>query len=139
MDITKSERYLGTVEIQFDYKPTPYPLTIDYVGGEAERVTVNNMPIGIEYAGNFISIPSKNLDSGKNIIKIQFSHYYSDNGSGLYRYTDPSDDKVYIYSHFEPYDANKLFPSFDQPNLRALYKLKVVAPKKWTVVSSVVK
>ena len=137
IDITKSERYFGTVEIQFDYLPTPYPLTLDYVGGEAERVIVNNMPIGIEYAGNFISIPPENLEAGQNIIRIQFSHYYSDNGSGLYRYIDPTDDRTYIYTHFEPYDANKLFPSFDQPNLRALYKLRVVAPKKWMVVSSV--
>ncbi len=137
VDITKADRYSGNVEIRFDYNPSEFPLTIDFVGGEAERILVNNTPIAIEYGGYYINIPNRHLDEGANIIKIQYSHPYSDNGSGLYRYRDPTDNRTYLYTHFEPYDANKLFPSFDQPNLRATYKLKVVAPKNWTVVSAV--
>jgi len=137
LDISKAQRFTGNVEIRFVYKPSKEDLTIDFVDGEAERILVNNTPIAIDYSGYFISIPSRFLDAGSNIIKIQYSHNYSDNGSGLYRYTDPTDNKTYLYTHFEPYDANKLFPVFDQPNLRATYTLKVVAPKAWTVVSSV--
>ncbi|MFT5521062.1 MAG: aminopeptidase N [Enterobacterales bacterium] len=137
VDLTKSTKYTGFVEIRFDYKPSSFPLTVDFVAGEAERILVNNTPIAIDYNGNFINIQSQHLDEGRNTVKIQYSHAYSDNGSGLYRYKDPSDGLTYLYTHFEPYDANKLFPSFDQPNLRATYELKVVAPKEWTVVSSV--
>ncbi|MFT5450945.1 MAG: aminopeptidase N [Enterobacterales bacterium] len=137
IDLTKSAKYTGFVEIRFDYKPSSFPLTVDFVGGEAEQIAVNNTPIAIDYNGNFINIASQYLDEGRNTVKIQYSHTYSDNGSGLYRYKDPTDDLTYLYTHFEPYDANKLFPSFDQPNLRATYELKVVAPKEWTVVSSV--
>ncbi|MCP4412220.1 MAG: aminopeptidase N [Gammaproteobacteria bacterium] len=137
IDLTKSKRYSGFVEIKLDYTPSPFPLTIDFVAGEAEQINVNNNIIPITYAGNFISIPSEQLEAGTNIIKVQFSHAYSDNGNGLYRFTDPLDDKTYLYSNFEPYYANRLFPLFDQPDMLSTYKLKVITPKEWVVVSSV--
>ncbi len=137
IDLTKSNRYSGFIEIKLDYTPSPFPLTIDFVAGEAEQINVNNNIIPITYAGNFISIPSEQLETGTNIIKVQFSHAYSDNGNGLYRFTDPLDDKSYLYSNFEPYYANRLFPLFDQPDILSTYKLNVVTPKEWVVVSSV--
>ncbi len=137
IDLTKSKRYSGFVEIKFDYTPSPFPMTIDFVAGEAEQINVNNKVISINYAGNFISIPSEQLDAGTNIVKVQFSHAYSDNGNGLYRFTDPLDDKTYLYSNFEPYYANRLFPLFDQPDMLSTYKMNVATPKEWVVVSSI--
>ncbi len=137
VDLTKSQRYSGFVEIKFDYKVSPYPLTIDFVGGEAEQIKVNNIVIPIDYSGNFINIPPGKMETGKNIITVQFSNAYTDNGTGLYRYTDPIDEKIYLYTYFKPYYGNRLFPVFDQPDLQATYKLRVVTPREWTVVSSV--
>ncbi|MEM0952807.1 MAG: aminopeptidase N, partial [Pseudomonadota bacterium] len=41
-----------------------------------------------------------------------------------------------LYTDFEPYDANRLFPHFDQPDLKARYTLSVQAPANWQVVST---
>ena len=43
---------------------------------------------------------------------------------------------TYLYSYLWPYYANRLFPAFDQPNLKATFDLQVMAPENWTVVST---
>ena len=81
-----------------------------------------------------------NLDMLKanenNIINVIFSGDYNHNGVGLHHYTDPADKKEYLYTQFEPYDCNRLFPCFDQPNVKAVLDLKVIAPKEWIVLSN---
>ncbi|MCC6138708.1 MAG: aminopeptidase N, partial [Bdellovibrionaceae bacterium] len=54
-----------------------------------------------------------------------------------YRFTDPEDKLPYLYSDFEPYDANGFIPCFDQPDLKAVYSSTVTAPKDWSIISSV--
>ena len=36
---------------------------------------------------------------------------------------------------FEPYAANKVFPNFDQPDLKARFTLKIVVEKDWVVTT----
>ncbi|MCW8126709.1 aminopeptidase N [Microbulbifer halophilus] len=117
--------------------PLEQPLTIDFVQGNVDSVSVDGETVPFEYNGNFISIAPEHLKDGDNAIAVQYQHDYSTSGSGLHRFEDPQDGEVYMYTDFEPYDANQLFPHFDQPNLKAHYTLDVTAPKDWTVVTSV--
>ena len=71
-----------------------------------------------------------------NQLKILFSGDYNHNGVGLHHYIDPSDQKEYLYTMLAPFDCNRLFPVFDQPNLKAILSLKVIAPKEWIVLSN---
>jgi aminopeptidase N len=41
-----------------------------------------------------------------------------------------------MHSYLWPYYANRLLPSFDQPNLKANFTLRVEAPNDWVVVST---
>ena len=36
----------------------------------------------------------------------------------------------------EPYDCHRLLPCFDQPDIKAILKLKVLSPKEWRVLSN---
>lgn len=47
-----------------------------------------------------------------------------------------SDGKQYVYTTTEPYFGNRVFPMFDQPNLKASYHLIACAPEDWTVISN---
>ncbi|HEY8570735.1 aminopeptidase N [Microbulbifer sp.] len=113
------------------------PLTIDFAGGEVQGVQVDGKTVPFEYNGHFITIAPEHLKGRKHAIAVDYTHAYSTNGSGLHRFQDPVDGEVYMYTDFEPYDANRLFPHFDQPNLKAHYTLDVTAPKDWSVISSV--
>jgi len=128
--------FTGENMILFDRIEDVSDLTIDFLGGEIFGVVVNGKDIEIDYNGQFISIPAASLEKGSNEVAIRFSHEWSDNGTGLYRYVDPDDGGVYLYSDFEPYDANSAFPLFDQPDIKGRFSLSVTAPDDWEVVST---
>ena len=46
-------------------------------------------------------------------------------GEGLHRFVDPVDGGVYLYTQFETADAKRMFACFDQPDLKATYRLTV--------------
>lgn len=45
-------------------------------------------------------------------------------------------DEQFLFTDFEPYYANRVFPCFDQPNIKATMRLAVVTPTKWKVLSN---
>ncbi|MBI2609127.1 MAG: aminopeptidase N [Deltaproteobacteria bacterium] len=133
----KKPYFSGRVDIHFFLKDGTYPLTVDFDNGKVLRLFVNDEEILKPTYNNFyIEIPSKPLVYRHNIISIQFQRDYSKTGNGLYRFQDPEDQKVYVYSDFEPFEANHMFPCFDQPDLKATYSLYVDAPEEWHVISS---
>lgn len=135
MDLTNQKIFFGQVKINFNLSDVK-PLNIDFRDGTIKSILINSESAKFKYNNFFISLEAANLKKGLNEVIVEFSHPYSLNGSGLYRFKDPLDERVYIYSDFEPYDASLMFPCFDQPDLKANYKLSVTAPKSWVVVSS---
>ncbi|WP_163834009.1 aminopeptidase N [Spartinivicinus ruber] len=128
--------YTGEVTVDFAWQPGEQPLTLDFVGGKVHSMHINGKPVNAEYNNWFIQLPATQLKQGHNQVTIQYSHSYSKDGAGLHRFTDPKDGKVYLHTQLQPYDGNKLFPQFDQPNLKASYQLTVDAPVEWQVVSA---
>ncbi len=128
--------YSGENSIEFDWRGGTGDLTIDFADGTIRRVRVNGAPVEAAYNGYFLTLPAAALTRGRNQVSIAFSQRYTDSGVGLYRYADPDDGRVYLYSDFEPYDANRAFPLFDQPDLKARFTLAVTAPADWQVIST---
>lgn len=135
-DVTNTDSYTGTSKISFVAKE-PKDLTIDFRAGEVASLLINDQKVEpIAYNSFFLQLPKKFLKTGANTIEVSFKQKYSSSGSGLYRFVDPVDKKVYLYSDFEPYDANLMFPCFDQPDLKATYKTRLLVPKNWVALSS---
>jgi aminopeptidase N len=130
------EEFLGTTRILFDLADASSDLTIDFVGGNIGEIRVNDKTIETNYNGFFVTVPSAALREGSNAVDIRYRHPYDKDGTGLHRFVDPQDGLTYLYSYLWPYYANRLFPSFDQPNLKGNFSLTVLAPKSWTVVST---
>ena len=136
IDHTK-ETYNGTSVIDFTIvKGNTSPVTVDFESGSVESVRVNGKVATFDYKKWFISIAASAFTTGKNKIEIVYNRPYSNDGSGLHRFKDPANGDVYLYSDFEPYSANKMFPHFDQPNLKATYKVNVDAPSHWQIIST---
>eukprot|EP01022_Parablepharisma_sp_SALTPOND_P036192 TRINITY_DN97_c0_g1_i1.p1 TRINITY_DN97_c0_g1~~TRINITY_DN97_c0_g1_i1.p1 ORF type:complete len:835 (-),score=148.58 TRINITY_DN97_c0_g1_i1:45-2549(-) len=84
-----------------------------------------------------IKIPVAYQEVGKvNIYEICYQNEYAKNGEGLHIFEDPEDHKHYLYSQFETFLAHKMFPCFDQPNLKAVLRLITISPSEWTIISA---
>lgn len=135
-DITSPDKLTGLALIRFEWKKPERALTIDFEGGLISELKINGAQEKLNYNGHFLTLSSESLIRGRNEVWIKFEHPYSNTGSGFYRFKDPEDGRVYLYTDFEPYEANELFPCFDQPDLKARYKLEALAPSEWLVVSA---
>ena len=136
IDLTQFGRYAGMVELRFMYKPTQYPLTIDFANGEVERILLNNKPVAIDYNGQYLTIPANQMTEGTNRIKIQFSRAFVKNQPGLNHYYDTTDGRHYLFSKSELQSEHHLFPMFNQPDLPLKLKAIFTTDKHWSLLSS---
>ncbi len=137
VDVTETQYFSGKIDIHFDYtNRNNMPVTVDFDSGEISSVKVNGSETAWHYDKWYISFAADTFNPGKNTLSIEYKRPYSDSGNGLYQYVDGKTGRRYLYSNFEPYNANKLFPHFDQPNLRATFDVKVNAPSEWHVITS---
>ncbi|WNI15507.1 aminopeptidase N [Actinacidiphila sp. ITFR-21] len=73
---------------------------------------------------------------GSNTLVVDARCAYSRTGEGLHRFEDPEDGEVYLYTQYEPADARRVFTTFEQPDLKAPFSLRVTAPAGWTVLGN---
>ena len=72
----------------------------------------------------------------QNTLTIQGTGSYSHDGSGINRFQDPLDRRIYLHSQFGEHSTYRGFPCFDQPDLKATFAFTVKAPESWKVVSN---
>ncbi|MCU1289326.1 MAG: Peptidase rane alanine aminopeptidase, partial [Acidobacteria bacterium] len=103
----------------------------------ANVVAVNDAPDVLHSIINeHITIPKALLKTGENLIKINFASPIKTSGAAITRYVDKEDGAEYIYSLFVPSDASTAFPVFDQPDLKARFKLTINTLEDWKVISN---
>ena len=132
----KHETFKGRVVIDLKVSSVNTPLTVDFTGGSVNKTILNEQNVSLDYNGFFITVPQSLLQKGNNTLEVEFEQSYSSDGNGLFRFSDPQDQRMYLYSNFEPYGANRVFPVLDQPDLKASFKLSVKVPETWQVVST---
>ena len=136
IDLTQKESFAGEEQIEFKWLGSKENLRVDFFQGEVQALLVNDQPATFTAGFEAIRIPASSFHAGLNHITVKYTHPYSSDGTGLTRFADPIDQRVYMHTQFEPYYANRVFPCFDQPDLKASYELSVRAPKEWAVISS---
>ncbi|MBU1494889.1 MAG: aminopeptidase N [Actinobacteria bacterium] len=108
---------------------------MEWVGGVIDRFEINGAVLEPEWDGNRIALPARLLQR-HNEIHISYERRYDKTGEGFHQFIDPEDGSEYIYTQFEPYSAHRLFPCFDQPDLKAVFRVSVTAPSDWAVVTA---
>ncbi|MEY3388079.1 MAG: aminopeptidase [Actinomycetota bacterium] len=108
---------------------------IDLVSPLVESVWLNGEELNVKEVFNGTRIQLRNLKP-ENKLKIKAQCSYMNTGEGLHRHIDPVDNEVYIYTQFEVPDCRRVFPVFEQPDIKGVLNLTVKAPTKWTVISN---
>jgi aminopeptidase N len=99
-----------------------------------DQVTLN----GVELAPTTLTdnrLPLTDLER-QNSLTVRARMAYSNAGVGLHRFTDPEDGRVYLYAQSFLDEAQALFACFDQPDLKARFRLRVDAPVDWEVAAN---
>ena len=104
------------------------PLYLDFKEDTShlKYLNVNGQAINIIHENEHLVIPQQYFVLGVNRVKIEFQA----GDLSLNRNDD------FLYTLLVPDRARTLFPCFDQPNLKATFKLSVKVPKEWNVLSS---
>jgi aminopeptidase N len=107
---------------------------IDLDATQVERITLNGVDVPPEaHDGHRVTLTDLDVT---NELEIVARCAYRRTGTGLHRFIDPTDDTVYLHTQFEPFNAHLVYACFDQPDLKARFRLTVRAPRDWTVVSN---
>lgn len=127
----------GTARLHVRLHHADAPLSIDLVAETLDTVRVNGVTVSdlVQRTGSF-DIPASHLRAGKNDITIQYTGAYSDTGQGLCHMVDPVDGKEYFYTNLEPYGAHRVFPCFDQPDIKARFSTTVTTPNHWRLIGN---
>ena len=96
-------------------------------------------PLGPESFQNQV-VPLRRADvvQGWNTVQLRYLTPYNKNRVGLHTFMDSSDNQQYLYSQFEAFHAFRVFPCFDQPDLKAKMSLIVLCPTDWRAVSNAI-
>ncbi|GAB3818168.1 hypothetical protein GCM10028895_15100 [Pontibacter rugosus] len=103
--------------LQLDFKEQPDHL---------KQVWVNGKPVEARIEEEHIILPAAHLKKGQNEVKVEFIA----GDLSLNRNAD------YLYTLLVPDRARTVMPVFDQPNLKATFKLTLTLPKEWNALAN---
>jgi aminopeptidase N len=103
------------------------PLILDFADPSAVgTVRVNGEVAEVERIHNHLVLPAASLRNGENRVRLEFNA-----GDGpLNRHDD------FLYTLFVPARAHEAFPAFDQPDIRARFRLTLTVPDDWAAVAN---
>ena len=128
------ETYSCVASINFDAK-NGAETWLDLISPLVDSIWLNGTELKVSEVFDGTRIKLANLKE-KNSVQVKANCSYMNTGEGLHRHIDPVDNEVYIYTQFEVADSRRVFPVFEQPDIKGTLALTVTAPSKWTLISN---
>ncbi|XVX19010.1 aminopeptidase N [Actinomycetota bacterium] len=136
LDLTTSERTFRTqATVRFSCGTPGSSSFIDFVGDSVQAISLNGRELdpSTHFVDSRISLPDL---AESNELVIDATGTYMNTGEGLHRFVDPVDGEVYLYTQFEVPDSRRMYPVFEQPDLKATFAFTVTAPDHWQLISN---
>jgi aminopeptidase N len=116
-------------------------ITMNALDINVQSATIDGAPARVQMNAErqqMTLTPLAPLPAGQHAIHVVYSGKIQDGAFGLFRttYTDHGHEKHLLITQFEPSDARRLAPMWDQPNRRAVFALTVTAPAGQNAVSN---
>ena len=133
-EVASSETFHTQAVVTFLAEPGESSF-IDAIAHTVHRVVLNgkDLPVAEVFQDSRIALSGLKAD---NTLQIDADFLYTNSGEGLHRFVDPVDQEIYLYTQFEVPDSRRVFPVFEQPDLKATFRFTVHAPSHWEVVSN---
>ena len=135
LDLTRGSEVFGsTATIRFTSAEEGVSTFVEVAPRTLHSATLNGRELSVDDLDNG-RLPLPGLASD-NELTVVADMEYSHAGEGLHRFTDPEDGLTYTYMMGFLDMASRVFACFEQPDLKAPYRLTVTAPEDWTVVAN---
>jgi aminopeptidase N len=123
----RSERVQGRAVISLTLRASSR-LVFDFVQPResVRRIAIDGRDVHADFVNGHIVIPASSTRAGLNRIEIEFVA-----GDAALNRNDE-----FLYTLFVPARARLTFPCFDQPDLKARYRLKLSVPEGWQAVAN---
>jgi alanyl aminopeptidase len=135
------DTFHGTVDISVDVRTPADVIWLNAVGLQIQEATFRPesgpvLPIKIVPGGDqFIGFAFDRAISGKGVLHAAYQGKISRNSSaGVFQLKE--DREWYVYSQFEPTDARRAFPCFDEPSFKVPWQLTLHVPKDHLALSN---
>ncbi len=128
------ETYTGRAVITFALHPKDRPLFMEFTGS-VRTLRVNGTDTVADHRNHRLWLAPEQLMVHNRIV-VEYENTYDATGDGLHHFIDPEDGLTYVYSNLEPYSAHRIFPCFDQPDIKGTYRLQITAPRDWRVITA---
>jgi aminopeptidase N len=78
------------------------------------------------------------LDPGRHTVTLSYRGKIGTQAEGFFvdKYPTPSGDKLMLGTQFEPTDARRVFPCWDEPVYRATYDITLIVPEKLMAIAN---
>lgn len=139
LDLKKGKNYSGRVRIAFNVKKTGETF-IEFGGHTIVSATLNGVAFPQNSEGGYDQFKGGafqlgSVSEGANILEFVIENEYYSDGSGIHSFEDV-DGCQYTYTQGEPHHNQRIYPMFDQPNLKGTYSLVTQTPTDWRVITN---
>lgn len=133
--------FTGEARISIETSEPLSDVTLNAAALNVSRATIDgaNAAVAVnEDAQTLTLTPRRALRAGRHELRITYAGVINDDAYGLFRveYQDDGQTKRALATQFEPGDARRFAPMWDQPNRRAVFSLTVTAPTGQMVVGN---
>lgn len=129
--------YKGQVDIEFELAGSE-GLELDFKGRRVELFEVNGKTVAPVVISGKIELNQKWLVVGSNRILVRFENDFDADGTGAIEGTRSSETgaKNWACLMLSPGEVSRVFPCFDQPDIRGVLRLRALLPETWACAAN---
>jgi alanyl aminopeptidase len=134
------EEFTGTVMIDLEVEQDVESFTFhgDQMDVGRREMEGPGGPIAMDVTaldnGLLRATPDRSLEPGRYLMTLDFSRPFETTASGLYRMTAGED--AYLFTQFEPTDARRAFPCWDEPSFKIPFRVTLQVPEGLTALTN---
>ena len=137
LDLRDADSAAGEVVLRVERASEAGDLVVDFRGTSLDSVVANDSAVtDYIWRDGHIRIPERHLRTGRNELRFRFATPIAASATSIIRFDEPGGDERYLYTLLVPSDAHQLFPSFDQPDLKAVFRTELTVPEGWRVLAN---
>lgn len=132
------KKFFGKCSIYYEKKQKTSKIMVHSSNIKLLHVTlkndIRNYDINLISNENQMMIFKCNKIPKMGIITFWYIGHINNKPQGLCKMI--TNNKIIIYTHFQPIYARQCFPCFDEPKFKAIYNIQIIANKKFSVLSN---